>query len=76
MEEQCSTCGGKNGRHEPSCPVLDDDQLVLSHIDGDIAGRRGEPRAAPEGISEDAAWTWLSAYDRAVKEMVDRRQAV
>lgn len=52
------------------------ESLVFASISGFLAGSKGEPRSAPEGLSEDAAWTWLSAYDRAAKEMVDRRQAV
>ncbi len=54
----------------------DSDCLILAHIDGRTAGSRGEPRSAPAGLSEDAAWTWLEAYDRAVKEKVDRAQGV
>jgi hypothetical protein len=51
----------------------DSDRLIFAGIDGSLAGSRGEPRSAPAGLSEDAVWTWLAAYDRAVKEMVDRR---
>ena len=50
--------------------------LIFIHIDGSTAGSRGQPRSAPAGLSEDAAWTWLEAYDRAAKEKVDRAQGV
>ena len=44
------------------------DSLIFAYYDGLIAGDRGQPRSAPAGLSEDAVWTWLSAYDHAARE--------
>lgn len=75
--KKCSKCGGRDNLHRLTCSALDGGHtLVLSHIDGSMAGARGEPRVPPDGMTEDDQWTWLAAYDNAAKEKVDRAQGV
>lgn len=69
----CEECSGKEGMHALFCSKMDAKELefgslIFAYIDGDVARSRGEPRAAPAGLSEDAAWTWLAAYDKAAQE--------
>lgn len=68
-EKNCRECGGKDGLHKLTCSALDAGHtLILSHIDGFTAGLKGEPRVPPEGITDDDQWTWLAAYDNAIRE--------